>query len=310
MSTDKARTATAVLPTRNNLDELIRCVESLQAQSRPPTRIVVCVDGSTDGTIEHFAGDTVAGPVVVHVATHPGNTHRGRAATRNLALPLIDTDYVWFVDSDMVLAPDALAEHFALVESRPCVSQGHVNYANADEAPWAGYLDVRAYHRSPDGAVIPFTWFSAANCLVRAAHVKEIGGFDERFRGYGGEDFDFAYRLERLSGEPLINNKKAVAATIESKTIERALAQFEEYGATNLHLLESLHPEMPRTFELKRLDSRALADRVFVATVSPYVERVVDLGVKLGPRRLRNHLLNYKLISAVWRGYRSALEGR
>ena len=137
MSTDMARTATAVLPTRNNLDELIRCVESLQAQSRPPTRIVVCVDGSTDGTIEHFAGDTVAGPVVVHVATHPGNTHRGRAATRNLALPLIDTDYVWFVDSDMVLAPDALAEHFALVESRPCVSQGHVNYANADEAPWA-----------------------------------------------------------------------------------------------------------------------------------------------------------------------------
>ena len=310
--TGSIATVTAVLPTRNNLDELIRCVESLQAQSCPPVRIVVCVDGSTDGTIEHFAERDDDGPAIVDITTHPENAHRGRAATRNLALPLIDTDYVWFVDSDMVLEPDALAEHFALVESRPCVSQGHVHYANADEAQWAAYLDVRAYHRSPDRAVIPFTWYSAANSMVRADYVRELGGFDPRFVGYGGEDFDFAYRLERLSGEPLVNNARARASTVEDKTIEQALRQFEEYGATNLHLLESLHPEMTRTFELQRIGSPALADRLFVAAVNPFVEGVVDLLVRVGPRRVRNLLMNYKVISAVWRGYRSgsAVSGR
>ena len=157
----------------------------------------------------------------------------------------------------MVPATDALAQHLSLVNSRECTSQGQVVYTNADETPWAGYLDTRAYHRRPHGVSHPFTWFSAANSLVRTAYVQELRGFDPRFVGYGGEDFDFSYRLQRLSGVPIINNKRAVATTIEGKSIERALAQFEEYGSTNLHVLESLHPDMPRTFELQRLGSRA-----------------------------------------------------
>ena len=130
-------------------------------------------------------------------------------------------------------------------------------------------------------------------------------GFDPRFVGYGGEDFDFAYRLQRLSGEPIINNKKAVATTVELKTVKTALGQFQEYGATNLHLLESLHPDMPRTFELQRLDSRAVTDRLFVALLNPAVEQIADGLIRIGPRPVRNRLLNYKVISAVWRGYRS-----
>ena len=131
-------------------------------------------------------------------------------------------------------------------------------------------------------------------------------GFDPRFVGYGGEDFDFAYRLQRLSGEPnFINNKKAVATTVRLKTVKTALGQFQEYGATNLHLLESLHPDMPGMFELQRLDSRAVTDRLFVALLNPAVERRSTASLGIGPRPVRNRLLNYKVNSAVWRGYRS-----
>ena len=191
------------------------------------------MDGSTDGTIEHFTERDEAGSAVVHVVTHPGNTHLGRAATRNLALPLIDTDYVWFVDSDMVLAPEALSEHLALVTSRPCASQGHVlslrtpvTLRGRGTSTLARTIDVRTgpSSRSP-GTRLP-------NSMVRAEHVQAVGGFDGRFVGYGGEDFDFAYRLERLSGEPLINNARARASTVENKTVEQALRQFEEYGTT------------------------------------------------------------------------------
>ncbi len=96
-----------------------------------------------------------------------------------------------------------------------------------------------------------------------------------------------------------------MARTVETKTASEALSQLEGYGATNLHLLEELHPEMPRTFELQRLDSRRLKDRAFVASVNPLVERLVDVVLPVAPRRLRNQLLNYKVIAAVWRGYRS-----
>jgi hypothetical protein len=143
---------------------------------------------------------------------------------------------------------------------------------------------------------------------VRTSHVLQLGGFDPRFAGYGGEDADFAFRLERISREPLVNNQRAVAKTTEPKTVEQALAQFEEYGATNLPLLESLHPEMPRLFDLQRLGSRNIGDRLFVAAVNPSVEHLVDLVLSRSPRRVRHQLLSYKLIAAVWRGYRTAQE--
>ena len=91
-------TVSVVVPTHNNVDELARCLGSLQAQDRAPDRVIVCVDGSTDGTLQYLASLTDSSPLAIHARTHPGNVHRGRAATRNLALDLLKDDYVWFVD--------------------------------------------------------------------------------------------------------------------------------------------------------------------------------------------------------------------
>jgi glycosyltransferase involved in cell wall biosynthesis len=295
-----------VIPTRDNVDELRRCIDSITSGGIRPRQVIVCVDGSTDGTLDYLESARQSETVLLEVATHPGNAHRGRAATRNLALDHLEGEYVWFVDSDMVLAPDALQEHLRLVSEQACVSQGQVLYSNAAEAVWAGYLATRAYHRSQDRAVIPFNWFSAANALIRTDHVMAIRGFDPRLAGYGGEDLDFAYRLQLMSKEPFVNNRRSVAATEEDKTVDQALVQFEEYGATNLHLIESLHPEMPRVYELERLESSDLKDRLFVAAVNPHVAHLVDRLLPVAPRRLRDQLLSYKLIAAVWRGYRSA----
>lgn len=310
MTVYSSRTVAAVVPTRDNLDELTRCLASLQSQSHPPVRILVCVDGSTDGTLEHLATMTDSGPAVVETLTHPGNVHWGRAATRNLALASLREEYVWYVDSDMVLDPDALTRHLEMAHSSPCVSVGAVVYSNAAEAVWAGYLETRGRHRWPHGAVLPFTQFTTANALVRSEHVRRLSGFDERFEGYGGEDLDFAFRLQRLTGEPFVNNRRALATTVETKTIEQAMEQFEQYGAGNLHLLEELHPAIPRTFELQRLRSTRLADRAFVASINPNVEHLVDALIGVTPRGLRNHLLNYKVVAAIWRGYRASTVSR
>jgi glycosyltransferase involved in cell wall biosynthesis len=299
----------AIVPTYENVDELRRCIASLQAQGSQLAQVIVCVDGSTDGTIEYLTTKPEQGPVPICVRTHPGNAHRGRAATRNLALDLLHDEFVWYVDSDMVLAPDALEAHLSLVERRACNSQGQVVYANADDSPWAAYLSTRAHHRGLDGAAIPFKWFSAANALVHAAHVKQMRGFDATLVAYGAEDLDFAYRLERVSGLPLINNRRSIATTVESKSIRSALAQFEEYGAVNLPLVESLHPDMPRMFMLERRASGRLWDRLFEAALDARVERIVDRVLTNAPRGLRNHLLDYKVIASVWRGYGTRAAG-
>lgn len=295
-----------VIPTRNNLAELRLCIASLQSQDHLPTVVLVCVDGSTDATLDWLAEEASTSTVPLIALTHPGNAHRGRAATRNLALSVIRDGHVWYVDSDMRLAVDALRRHLTLVTAQAAVSVGAVNYANAASEEWAGYLNTRGRHRWPDGAELPFTQFTTANSLVRAAEVLELRGFDESFDGYGGEDLEFAFRLQSVAGRSFINNRRAAATTVESKTLDQALRQFQSYGATNIRLMEGLHPEMPRTFELDRLGSKRVRDRLFVASLNPLTDRVADVAIRVAPTRVRHAATSYRVIRAVWQGYQGS----
>jgi glycosyltransferase involved in cell wall biosynthesis len=291
---------TVVIPTRNNLDELRACIDSVERQSVEVDGILVCVDGSTDGTTEYV--ESLPGGRVTAL-THPGNEHRGRAATRNLALPHVADGFVLFLDSDMRLTTQAVEAHLGVAEAVGAVSVGAVLYENAGDNPWAGYLMRRGRNRYADGAELPFTQFTTQNALVPARAFVAIGGFDERMVEYGGEDLELAFRLQRVSGLRIVNNPSAVALTREPKTWQVAMDQFRGYGATNLHLLVNTHPDAPPTFELERRGSRRLTDRFFVAMLHPAIGRLVRAVLPVAPRALQYRLFNYEVIRSVQDGY-------
>ncbi|MFN8629644.1 MAG: glycosyltransferase [Chloroflexota bacterium] len=292
-------TVETVVPTRNNLAELKACLAALTAQTVAPGVIHVCVDGSTDGTLEWLAASA---PPVAVVHTHAGNAHGGRARTRNLGLRAAQSEHVLLLDSDMVASPSLIERHLAVV--RPgIVSVGAVVYQNRAENPWAGYLATRSRNRYADGAALPFRHFATANAMLAAEDARSIGGFDEAFQGYGGEDLEFAFRLER-AGVRFTNTPKAIAETVEPKTIDQALAEFERYGATNLHLMHRLHPDVPLGFLVERIGSRNLRDRLFLGLMNPLTDAAAGIATRLGPPGVRNRALNYRVVRAVHRGYR------
>jgi len=299
----------AVVPTRNNLAELQTCVASLQEQRQPVQQILVCVDGSVDGTVA-WVRDFAEEDSRVRCLTHEGNQHRGRAATRNLALTAIRDGFVWFVDSDMQLREDALALHLRLAVAKDATSVGAVEYSNREASTWAGYLNTRGRHRFSDGEAIPYTQFTTANSLVPAEHFLALKGFDLRFGGYGGEDIEFALRLLASSRRPLVNNLRAVAETIEDKTVPQAMQQFESFGETNLHLIERLHPEAERMFHLQRYGSSRPADRLYRLSMNPATDALAELALRIGPSGPRYQALNYKVVRAVWTGYHRGADAR
>src|SRR5689334_20895006 len=126
---------TVVVPTYNNVDELKACLATLDHQTVSPDLVAVCVDGSSDGTVE-FLAEWAGG--IRTVRTHPGNIHRGLAATRNLALEDLQTDFVLFLDSDMQLDARAIEAHVDVMRAPNVVSVGRVEYANASTELWAG----------------------------------------------------------------------------------------------------------------------------------------------------------------------------
>lgn len=292
-----------VIPTYNDLPHLKQCLTALETQSLRDFRVLVCVDGSTDGTFDYLETATFGFPIVV--LAHPGRDHRGLGATRNLALPVVEAPFVLLLDADMWLCPSALMEHRGLLEERRCASVGSISYLNTGSNLWTKYISSRRLGRWPDRTRIPFNLFTAANAAVRTADFFALGGFDEEVVGYGGEEFDFAYRLQLHRGTSMIFNRPACATSVELKTLDEAVRQMRTLGR-NVRLLRQKHPTMPHFLLTDRIESRSLKDRALRMLMNPLTDRVVDLALPISPFAVQHQLINYKVIRAVWKGYAAA----
>src|SRR5688572_15008687 len=109
-------TVDIVMPTYNNVQQLVVALSALAVSEMGAFTVLVCVDGSTDDTLEYLAQTSF--PFSVRVLNHADGKNHGRAAARNLALPHLVAEFTLMLDSDMRLAPDGLGHHIELLSRR------------------------------------------------------------------------------------------------------------------------------------------------------------------------------------------------
>jgi len=196
------RDVTVVIPVRDNIIGLKRLVASLRG-----LRVIVVDDGSqlpvNRGQLSAAHG------CEVEVLRHPDS--RGPAAARNTGLLACKTDFVAFLDSDVVPRRgwlEALLGHFcdptvALVAPRI------VGMADSDDLV-ARYEAIRSSLDlgGCEAPVVPHgkvAYVPSAAIICRCSALRDLGGFDEAMRS--GEDVDLCWRLvdagNRLRYEPI-----------------------------------------------------------------------------------------------------------
>jgi GT2 family glycosyltransferase len=135
-----AQALAVVLPARDVDYAIGHVLDALQRAKACGLRlqIVVVDDGSTDATARLAAGHLAADLVVVLPERH------GAAVARNVGTLLADAPTVLYLDADMLLDPDALAEHAARAHDRGVLLGFRHNLA-PDELP-----DALAGRHRPD----------------------------------------------------------------------------------------------------------------------------------------------------------------
>ncbi len=153
----------AVVVTYNRKVLLGRCLEALEQSSRPPDRVLVVDNASTDGTDEVVASH----PAVryVRLARNGGGAEGFHHGVR-IALAEEEPDWLWLMDDDCIAAPDALS---ALLASPRALD------------PSVGVLAPVA--RDGDGRLLPINrgyvrprWFFAP--LVAAPEEEQAPGVE------------------------------------------------------------------------------------------------------------------------------------
>jgi glycosyltransferase involved in cell wall biosynthesis len=187
-----------VIPTYNRLETLRVVIPSLLAGDQPADayEIVVADSQSDDGTAEYLAEVAAAAPQVRHV---PG-PYSGRAMARNAGVAASRSPVILFTDSDIIASADLLSRH--LEHHRETLAQAVVGMEVQVDS-YAEYLVKRDDPRLRDplhgtsAKRISWLYFLTGNASVRRADFERVGGFDESFTGYGHEDLELGYRLER-----------------------------------------------------------------------------------------------------------------
>ncbi|MGB0875773.1 MAG: mycofactocin biosynthesis glycosyltransferase MftF [Mycobacterium sp.] len=195
------RDVTIVIPVRDNLSGLKRLVMALRG-----LRVVIVDDGSVTPV---QASDFENMPCDIQILRQPRS--KGPAAARNAGLRACETDFVAFLDSDVVPRRgwlEALLGHFcdpavALVAPR-------IVALDPSDSVVARYEAVRSsldlgLREAP---VVPFgtvSYVPSAAIICRRRTLLEVGGFDESLES--GEDVDLCWRLSeagaRLRYEPI-----------------------------------------------------------------------------------------------------------
>ncbi|MCW2590005.1 MAG: mycofactocin system glycosyltransferase [Mycobacterium sp.] len=195
------RDITVVIPVRDNPVGLTRLMRSLRGM-----RVVIVDDGSA---VPMTSSDFDGLYCDIRVIRHPRS--KGPAAARNSGLAACQTDFVAFLDSDVVPRRgwlEALLGHFC----DPTVALVAPRIVNLRE-PKGVVARYEAVRSSLDlgqreAPVVPYgmvSYVPSAAIICRRSVLNELGGFDETL--ISGEDVDLCWRFieagARLRYEPV-----------------------------------------------------------------------------------------------------------
>ena len=179
--------ASVIIPTYNRSDILERVLCRITDQSYPCDRfeVVVVDDGSTDNT-----GSMVASFESSVQLRYLRQEHRGPAAARNYGVREARGGVIIFLDSDIQVNRDFVAEHMKVHSNRRgLVGRGLVINTENQDNPFVEKKKLTDMSTA---------FFATGNVSVRKEYLVEVGLFDEDFREYGWEDLELGVRLKKL----------------------------------------------------------------------------------------------------------------
>lgn len=241
--------------------------------SMGPEQIIVVDYGCPDGTGE-WVRQNYPGVALVSVSDDPGFC---ASRARNLGAEAVSAEWICFIDADIRIDPSWL--------------------------DWMrGNLQPNHFYRAAkvQGVRDKETW---GTVICQKAAFQRLGGYDEAFRGWGGEDDDLYFRLVEVAGQIESSYPSHFVSAISHGDEERT--KFHEIKSRELQLVINRYYREAKYFLMRtsRADLPISVRESLVVQISEGIKRVFE---KKKPRSFPKFkpTVQICLSSQVWAGKR------
>lgn len=181
-----------VVPVYNRAVFLTHTLDSIIAQTHSDFELLIWDDGSTDTSVEiatHYAQQDKR--IRVIAAAHQGQTLSLKGAISQTTAP-----YVGWVDSDDLLAPTALEDIIAILNTHPQVGLVYTDYEVIDEQGTSRGKGSRCQiPYSKERLLVDFMLFHFR--LMRRSVYDQVGGIDPTFDR--AQDYDLCLKFSEVT---------------------------------------------------------------------------------------------------------------
>lgn len=248
---------TVVVPVYNREKLIVKCLDSILAQTLLPRRLIVVDNGSTDGTfkvveawIKDHGRDFRSGLEVTLLT----EKKPGASAARNRGLQEVTTEYVSFFDSDDVM-------HAGLVKA--AMTAVSANNPHPDIVCWKaevrhldGYREVKPFHSDNLVQRQFYNAILSTQCyMARTSLVRDAGAWDEEALVWN--DWEIGIRL--VMSSPEVVYIPEILATIYAQRQSITGCGFSEKHGDWEHTLDIVERKIEAS---DRPDKRRLLDMV------------------------------------------------
>lgn len=214
MSEINSNNNTFIIVTWNNEKEIFNCIDSVQKIYGTSCKVIVVDNCSKDNTVNIIRNNFKWVEIIV------SDTNLGFAAANNVALEKVVSDYVCFLNPDVILTEDIIKPSIKSLNNDDCVGVVACRLKNVDgtnQQSWFSYVNkwslmseilhigkiVPSFLRKkyflnyyvPRGDFYP-DWVIGAEMVMRTNDAKQIQGFSTEYFMYT-EDMDLCMKVKR-----------------------------------------------------------------------------------------------------------------
>ena len=176
--TDKNNNIEVIIPTIGREKYLYQVLKDFKEQAKLPDRVIIVEQNPDEGSIStlDFLKKETWPFAISHTFTHKA----GACNARNLALDLIEAEWVFFADDDIRIAPNFLEKTNEFI--------------NTGIAEAFTVSCLQKGEKETITNLVQWTTFGTSCSFVKAEHLKNLR-FDKAFEGGFGEDVDYGLQL-------------------------------------------------------------------------------------------------------------------